>query len=201
MPTIPQLASKPFDEAREGNHLFLRAWFRAPLRIAALTPSSATTGATMARLIDRDRSGPVLDLGAGTGAIGQALLESGLPPGRLIMVEREKALADHLRKKFPAIRVVECDATGLGSALAARGVRRVAAIASTLPIVWFSAAAQMAIVDQCFALLGEGGSLLQLTNQPASPLPMRKLNLVGERAAHVWRNLPPSSVWRYRRPD
>lgn len=194
--------TKPFADrtGRVANDLFLRAWLRAPLRIAALAPSSATTGAVMARLVERARPGPILDLGAGTGAIGQALLAAGLPPGRLIMVEREPQLAAHLRKRFPTVRVVECNAVELGSALAARGVTRLAAVASTLPIIWFSAAAQAAVVEQCFALLGPGGSLLQLTNQPASPLPLRKLRLVGERAAHVWRNLPPSSVWRYRRP-
>ena len=59
--------------------------------------------------------------------------------------------------------------------------------------------AQEAILGQCMALLGAEAPFLQLTNQPASPLPAGKLGLRAERAAHVWKNLPPSFIWRYRR--
>jgi phosphatidylethanolamine/phosphatidyl-N-methylethanolamine N-methyltransferase len=179
--------------------MFFRAWLRAPLRIASLTPSSSVTGQAMARLIDRDRRGPVLELGSGTGPIGEALLASGLAPERLIMVEREPDLVAHLKARFPGVRIVEGDATAIGAKLAAMNVTRLASVVSTLPVVWFPLEAQAAIVDACFDLLGPGGAFLQLTNQPASPLSMKKLGLEGERAAHVWRNLPPSFVWRYRR--
>lgn len=179
--------------------MFFRAWLRAPLRIASLTPSSSATGQAMARLIDRDRRGAVLELGSGTGPIGEALLASGLAPERLIMVEREPDLVAHLAVRFPDVSIIEGDATTIGAKLEAMNVTRLASVVSTLPIVWFSLEAQAAIVDACFDLLGPGGAFLQLTNQPASPLSMKKLGLEGERAALVWRNLPPSFVWRYRR--
>jgi phosphatidylethanolamine/phosphatidyl-N-methylethanolamine N-methyltransferase len=178
--------------------LFFRAWLKAPLRIAALTPSSATTGQTMARLVEAGREGAVLELGSGTGPIGEALLASGLPAERLIMVEREPDLAAHLRARFPRVRILQEDATAIGRALADLHVTKLCTVVSTLPIVWFPFEAQAAIIAQCMPLLGAGGPFLQLTNQPASPLPARKLGLRAERAAHVWRNLPPSFVWRYR---
>jgi len=175
--------------------LFFRAWLRAPLRIAALLPSSATTGRVMAGLVPPDDGGgaAVLELGAGTGAIGQGLLASGVAASRLIMVEREPALVDHLRARFPGVRVLCADA----AALAGHDLPPLAAVVSTLPIVWFSPAGQEAVVGASFARLGPGAPFLQLTNQPASPLPAARLGLRAERAAMVWRNLPPSFIWRY----
>lgn len=179
--------------------LFFRAWLKAPLQIAALTPSSATTGQTMAQLVERDRPGHILELGSGTGPIGDALLAAGLPPERIIMVEREPDLARHLRQRFPGVRILEEDATRIGAALSGLGVTQLATVVSTLPIVWFPPEAQSAILAQCMAMLGPDAPFLQLTNQPASPIPAGKLGLRAERAAHVWKNLPPSFIWRYRR--
>lgn len=185
------------DPPSNGNALFFRAWLRAPLGIASLVPSSPATGRTFARLVDTTREGDILELGGGTGAIGQALLEGGIPPHRLIMVEREPDLADHLRHRFPTLRVLQGDATEIGSLLASLDVRRLSAVVSSLPIVWFPLQAQADIIDPCLYLLGEGGPFLQMTNRPVSPLPMKKLDLRGERAATIWRNLPPSFIWRY----
>lgn len=178
---------------------FFRAWLRAPLKIGSVLPSSDATGRAFASVTDIARPGDVLELGSGTGAIAQALLEAGLPPERLVMMEREPDLARHLRRRFPEVRLVEGDATGIEAALEALGVERLACVASTLPIVWFSLAEQEAVLRPCLDRLGEGGAFLQMTNQPASPLPMGKLGLEGERVAHIWRNLPPSFIWRYRR--
>lgn len=173
--------------------LFFRAWLKAPLRIAALLPSSATTGRVMAELVPPGDGLAVLELGAGTGAIGQGLLASGINAARLIMVEREPALVDHLRARFPGVRVLCADA----AALAGHDLPKLAAVVSTLPIVWFSPTEQEAVVAAAFARLAPGAPFLQLTNQPASPLPAARLGLRAERAAMVWRNLPPSFIWRY----
>jgi phosphatidylethanolamine/phosphatidyl-N-methylethanolamine N-methyltransferase len=180
-----------------GNALFFRAWLRAPLGIASLVPSSQATGRTFARLIDTKREGDILELGSGTGAIGQALLEAGIPAQRLIMVEREPELADYLRQRFPGLRVLQGDATEIGSLLASLDVRRLSTVVSSLPIVWLSLQAQADIIDPCLYLLEHGGPFLQMTNQPVSPVPMKKLGLRGERAATIWRNFPPSFIWRY----
>jgi phosphatidylethanolamine/phosphatidyl-N-methylethanolamine N-methyltransferase len=172
--------------------LFFRQWLKAPLRIAAVAPSSATTGRIMASLVPRD-GGTVLELGAGTGAIGAALLDSGIAPQRLLMVEREPDLARHLRLRFPAVTVLEADAGEMRS----RSLPPLGAVVSTLPIVWFDRDVQARIVETCFARLAPGAPFLQLTNRPVSPLPHAWLGLKSERAAMVLRNLPPSFIWRY----
>ena len=184
-----------------GNILFFRAWLRSPLRIASLVPSSAATGQAFTRVIDLRRDGDILELGSGTGAISQSLLAAGIPEHRLIMVEREPDLAAHLRRRFPRVRTLQADATDIGGMLEAEGICNLAAVVSSLPIVWFPLQAQADVLRPCLDRLGPRGEFLQMTNQPASPLPMKKLGIAGERAATIWRNFPPSFIWRYwRRP-
>lgn len=182
-----------------GGALFLRAWLRAPLSIASLVPSSRATGEAFARLLETTGEGDILELGSGTGAISQTLLACGIPERRLIMVEREAELASHLRQRFPAVRTIEGDVADLGMLLDQHGIGRVSAVVSSLPIVWFPLPVQAAVLSASFDRLGPDGEFLQMTNQPASPLPLRKLKIKGERAATIWRNFPPSFIWRYRR--
>jgi phosphatidylethanolamine/phosphatidyl-N-methylethanolamine N-methyltransferase len=180
-----------------GNALFFRAWLRAPLRIASLVPSSPAMGRTFARMTDLEREGDILELGSGTGAISRSLLDAGIPSHRLIMVEREPDLADYLRRQFPQVRVLHGDATDVGAMLGTLGVRRLSTVVSSLPIVWFSLQAQADVIHPCLDLLGPGGAFLQMTNQPASPVALKKLGVRGARAAAIWQNFPPSFIWRY----
>ena len=181
-----------------GDHaLFFGLWLQKPLQIAAVTPSGKRLAQVMAELVDFDRPGPVLELGAGTGSLTRGLLQAGCPRQRLIALEREPRLAAALQRSFPGIATIVGDATALGEHFAQLGIDRLCAVVSSLPIKWFSVAAQRAVVGPCLALLGPGGVFLQMTNAFASPIAIEPLGIAGERVAHVWRNLPPAQVWAY----
>ncbi len=179
--------------------LFFRHWLRHPLEIGAFLPSSAAVGRAMAKAVAFDRPGMILELGGGTGPVTASLLEAGCPPERLIVVEREAALAAMLRRRFERLQIVEGDACAIAEILAERGVTRLAAIVSSLPIKWFPIASQRAVIAPCLALAGEGGSFIQLTNALVSPVAMSALDLDGAEVARVWSQFPPVQVWRYRR--
>ena len=71
---------------------FLRAWLTAPLRVAAVAPSSPA----LARLMTKELtsgSGPVIELGPGTGAFTRALIACGLQQR-----DRNRAVADDRRR-------------------------------------------------------------------------------------------------------
>ena len=177
--------------------LFFGLWLQKPLQIAAVTPSSARLAEAMARLVDFDRPGPVLELGAGTGSLTRGLLRAGCPADRLIAFEREPRLAATLRRSFPGIATIADDATELADYLVRHRVERLCAVVSSLPIKWFSLGAQREIVEPCLVRLGPGGRFLQITNAFASPIPIGRLGVAGARVAHVWRNLPPAQIWAY----
>jgi len=177
--------------------LFFRHWLRHPLGIGAILPSSHSVVRAMANDIPFSRPGAVLELGGGTGVVTRGLLEAGCSPERLIVVEREPALAEILRRRYDKARIVEADACAIGEILAALGVEKLAAVVSSLPIKWFSLESQRAVVQPCVDRLGEDGMFLQLTNALVSPLAMAPLALRGREIARIWTQFPPVQIWRY----
>jgi phosphatidylethanolamine/phosphatidyl-N-methylethanolamine N-methyltransferase len=177
--------------------VFFGLWLRRPLHIAAVTPSTRPVADAMARLADLARRGPVLELGAGTGSLTDGLIRAGCMPDRIIAIEREAALAALLRRRFPAARVIEGDATWIDALLRDHGVDRLCAVVSSLPIKWFPPAAQRAILYPCLERLDRHGRFLQLTNAVVSPIAVDPATVAARRAALVWRNLPPVQIWSY----
>jgi phosphatidylethanolamine/phosphatidyl-N-methylethanolamine N-methyltransferase len=178
--------------------IFFALWLQRPLHIAAASPSGSRLANTIARFVDLARPGPVLELGAGTGSITRGLIRAGCPPERIIALERETRLATVLRREFPAMTVIEADATRIGEHLPAQAERLCAAV-SSLPIKWFSPEQQAAVVEPCIERLGPDGSFLQMTNAFSSPLAMDRLGLEGREVARVWLNLLPAQIWSYKR--
>ena len=181
--------------------VFLGRWLKAPHRIGALAPSSRYLARAMARQIEPRQTRLVVELGGGTGSITRALLASGLPPEKLLVVERDERLHRLLAERFPELRVVAGDAAQLTALLRPLGVTSVSAIVSSLPLLSMPKRLRQRIVEQCFALLGARGSLVQFTYGLASPLPERDYAVSGRIAARVWRNFPPACVWRFERRD
>jgi phosphatidylethanolamine/phosphatidyl-N-methylethanolamine N-methyltransferase len=179
-----------------GANVFFALWLQKPLRIAAANPSGPRLADAVARCIHLARSGSVLELDAGTGSLTQGLVRSGCSPERIIALEREPALVAVLRRQFPAITVIAGDATRVGEYLA-RSVERLAGVVSSLPIKWFPAAAQHAVVRPCLDMLGPDGRFVQLTNAFLSPLLVDRLGITGHEVARVWLNLLRTQIWVY----
>lgn len=185
------------------NTLLFRHWLRHPLAIGAVMPSGRAVARAMARELPMrelpGRDGAILELGGGTGALTNGLLEAGCRPESLVVVEQEAALAAALRRRFPQVRVVEEDACAIGRVLDQLRIASLVAVVSSLPIKWFDLAAQRAIVEACFARMPADGVFLQLTNALVSPLPIRALGIEGVQVARLWGHFPPVQIWRYRR--
>jgi phosphatidylethanolamine/phosphatidyl-N-methylethanolamine N-methyltransferase len=180
--------------------LFLARWIKAPHRIGAVAPASRGLARAMARQIDPNATEPVVELGGGTGSVTSALLEAGLDPARLVVVEHDRRLHALLQARFPGLRVLRGDAAQLGALLAPLGISRVSAVVSSLPLLSMPRRLRTRILEESVALLGPRGSLVQYTYGLVSPLARRDFGLTGEITARIWRNLPPAAVWRFRRP-
>ncbi len=181
---------------------FFFLWLRRPARLGAVVPSGGPLARAMAGEIDSSAAGAVVELGGGTGTVTQALLDAGVPAHDLIVIEREHELYEILKARFPYVRVVKGDARDLRRLLAEIGVRQVKAVASCLPLLSMPDGVRAEIVGEAFAVLDPAGSFLQFTYGPASPVPrrhMRALGLFARRARWILLNLPPASVWSYRR--
>jgi phosphatidylethanolamine/phosphatidyl-N-methylethanolamine N-methyltransferase len=142
---------------------------------------------------------PIVELGGGTGVITQALLERGIPPQKLIVVERDPTLHDLLQRRFPSVNVVQGDAAHLGALLHPHGISKVSTVVSGLPLLVFRKSVQQEIIAAAFAVMERGAPFIQFTYGPFSPLPRRELGLVGRVRKRVLNNLPPASIWVYQR--
>jgi phosphatidylethanolamine/phosphatidyl-N-methylethanolamine N-methyltransferase len=189
----------------QGTVLFLKRWLRRPLSMGAVVPSGRLLAEAMARTtldVSRNRDGFVVELGAGTGQVTQALLAAGIAPQRLAMVERDAELARFLRRHFPAPKTVEGDAMRLPELLREAGVARVAAVVSSLPLLSLPADVVDGIVRGVFAALPAGAALVQFTYGPSPPVPRSlrdSLRLAGTHGPRIWRNVPPAVVWTFRK--
>ncbi len=156
----------------------------------------------MAAEIDPGAPGIVIELGGGTGSITAALLLRGIPPKDLVVIEREPSLCEVMRKRFPEIQIICGDARELARILAAAGITQVKAVVSGLPLLSLSKEVERAIIHQCFAVLPPEGFLMQFTYVPRPPVGRAiavELDLEPTRTAWVLDNIPPSTVWVYRR--
>lgn len=188
---------------RDSDHrLFLQHWLRSPLSMGALLPSGSPLARLMAAQID-PAGGPVVELGAGTGAITRALLACGLPPDRLLVVERNPVFARLLQDRFPGVHIVQGDASQTERLMIAAGLGPAQTIISSLPLLALPARVQHDILRSSLAVLGPAGCFIQFTYglvSPITPELRQVLDLQGRRVATVWRNLPPARIWRYTRP-
>ncbi|MHA1547123.1 MAG: class I SAM-dependent methyltransferase [Alphaproteobacteria bacterium] len=180
-------------------------WSRAarrPVQFSTLYPSSSYVGRAFARAIKHRPALPVIELGAGTGAVTRALLGAGVGPQDLTCVEIDRKLGEFLQDEFPGVEVNVMPAQELGDLWRAEKRPPVGAIVSTMPARTFSRDLIADILDSAKAVLAPGGLLVQFTYLQRSPFPLSLIHAAGftqESRALVWANLPPTTIWVYRR--
>jgi phosphatidylethanolamine/phosphatidyl-N-methylethanolamine N-methyltransferase len=176
--------------------LFLSRWLRNPLQMGSITPSSPALCRRIARHTRWGKDEVVVELGAGTGVISRALLDHGLPPEQLYVVEIEPGMSAHLRHTLPGARVLTGDAFALPEILPRALHGKVGTAICGIPLVLLPLARQQRFVEAVEAVAPGRGFLLY-TYCATSPLPYRKLGLAAKREAWTPLNIPPASLWRY----
>src|SRR4029077_15186365 len=114
---------------------FLRSWIEKPLHMGAVMPSGRVLARTMAQYVEIDSSGPVVELGPGTGAITSALIERGVYQRRLVLVEYNPGFCALLRDRYPYAKVVQGDAYRLRDSPSNVLSTPSSAVVSGLPLV------------------------------------------------------------------
>jgi phosphatidylethanolamine/phosphatidyl-N-methylethanolamine N-methyltransferase len=175
--------------------LFLREWLANPQRTGAVAPSSPQLAAAMARWLPRDSDSFVLELGPGTGAVTEALMEHGLREDRLVAIERNPTLASLLRKRFPRALIISGDAWQMDELLRERlqPIESVGAVISSLPLLNFPVEKAEELGAKIRSLLDKKGKWVQYSYHIGKRPPgSSRFRLLASKI--VWFNLPPARV-------
>src|SRR3974390_2445766 len=132
---------------------FLRTWIEKPLHVGAVMPSGRLLARTMAHYVDADSSGPVVELGPGKGAITSALIERGVDPKRLVLVEYNPGFCALLRDRYPHAKVVQGDAYALRDSLRNVLGAPASAVVSGLPLVTKPMQTRLKLIRDAFQAL------------------------------------------------
>ncbi len=144
------------------------------------------------------RSGRLVELGAGTGPVTEALIRQGVQPERLYVVEKSEALARGLSARFPGVNILCCGADDIRNRIG--DGPPVLAVVSSLPFRSLPEDVSRRIMAELERVLAPGGLYIQFTyaligEMPFVPAGFRKL-----RSKIVLRNVPPAKVEVFRKP-
>ncbi|HEY8622383.1 MAG TPA: rRNA adenine N-6-methyltransferase family protein [Casimicrobiaceae bacterium] len=178
---------------------FLRSWIEKPLHMGAVMPSGRVLARTMAQYVDTKSSGPVVELGPGTGAITNALIEHGVDQKRLVLVEYNPGFCALLRDRYPHAKVVQGDAYKLRDSLWDVLNVPASAVVSGLPLVTKPMLTRLKLIRDAFVALAPGAPFVQFTYSVAPPIPKSLPGVSTEASERIWMNLPPARVWVYRK--
>jgi phosphatidylethanolamine/phosphatidyl-N-methylethanolamine N-methyltransferase len=178
---------------------FLRSWIEKPLHMGAVMPSGRILARTMAQYVDIKSTDPVVELGPGTGAITNALIEHGVDQKRLVLVEYDPGFCALLRDRYPQATVVQGDAYTLRDSLWNVLSKRASAVVSGLPLVTKPMLTRLKLIRDAFAALAPGAPFVQFTYSVAPPIPRSLPGISTEASDRIWMNLPPARVWVYRK--
>jgi phosphatidylethanolamine/phosphatidyl-N-methylethanolamine N-methyltransferase len=181
--------------------LFFRSLAFNPRSVGAIAPS----GASLASLITSEitpASGPVLELGPGTGVFTEALLSRGVRESDLTLIEYGSDFMRLLQTRFPRARVLWMDASWMASHDLFE--EPLGAVVSGLPLLNFAPKKVIAILAAAFGSLRAGGAFYQFTYGMQCPISKPVLDQLGLQATCMGRvllNIPPASVYRITRSN
>ena len=168
-----------------------------PRAIGAACPSSPLLARRVASHVRRPDDAYVLELGAGTGSITAALLRSGVPADRLVVVERSASMVRALRRRFPMALVVEGDAAEICELVHKEfGLAEAdfSHIVSSLPLRSIPRPVSERIAHAIQNFLCHGARLIQYTYDLRKGSTGWFGRLGHVQSSVVWLNVPPARV-------
>jgi len=178
---------------------FFRSLLREPFSVGALAPSSRSLANLM--VTDIRPGSRVVELGAGTGAVTQAILDAGVHANDLTLIEQNEEFAALLTQRFPGTTVVRANAVSLRRHIAP-GFEPADFVVSGLPLLLFPARTKVRLLSQIFKSLKDDGCLYQFTYGGRCPISRSVLRTLGLKASLMKFtpfNVPPAFVYRIAR--
>jgi phosphatidylethanolamine/phosphatidyl-N-methylethanolamine N-methyltransferase len=194
-PGLRKALAEKFDDELK----FFKGWIDKPKAVGSIVPTSSVTARKMASIVNPKSGLPVLEVGPGTGVITRAILALGVRPEDLYTVEYSPDFARHLRRLYPRVNVIEGDAFDLAATLGDKSGLIFDSVVSGVPLLNFPVAQRVAYLESLLDRIPTGRPVVQLTYGPMSPIPAGRGNYTVKHFDFIFRNIPPTQLWIYRR--
>ena len=178
---------------------FFSNLLKKPFSVGAVAPSGRRLAALM--VSDIGPGSRVIELGAGTGVFTQAILDAGVAPSDLIVVEQNEEFVDLLKERFPGVTVIKANAISMRQHIGSLN-GPADFVVSGLPLLLFPARRKVRLLSEAFRALRPGGYFHQFTYGGLCPVSRSVLQLLGLEASFLrftLFNLPPAFVYRIQR--
>lgn len=179
--------------------VFFGQMARQPRKVASVIPSSRALARAIVAGIDHTK-GNVIEYGGGTGKVTEAILAKGVSPDNLVVFEINETFVKLLEERFPGVRILPWMAQRVTEA----PIDNVTTIVSGLPLLAMPRDVQRDILANSMEKLQPGGEYVQFTYGTKPPVPAdiyEPLGLRVEKRTRVFWNLPPASVFVFRREN
>ena len=174
---------------------FLKLFFKNPMEIAAVTPSSGFLIRKMLKSIDFSRRLVVVELGGGTGVITAKLLEKITSDSVLFCFEKDSVLAERLKKVHdPRLHLINDEAENMGKYLSKIGPDGVDYVVSGLPVAVLPKDKKIKILGDINKYLSKGGFYIQFQYSLTSLFLLKKI-FDRVSVGLELRNIPPAFVY------
>lgn len=173
--------------------VFFKALIANPKATGAIMPSSKRLAFEIASHAYLPENGLLIELGAGTGVITEALLQQNICPENLIAVERSAELVKNLRLRFPGLQIIEGNAANLREMLG-NSKNRVNTIVSSLPLRSLPKPLVAEILETIEAILPIGGKYIQYTYSFSENYLPSLTHCQKIFSKRIWLNFPPARV-------
>ena len=194
-PGLRKALAEKFDDELK----FFKGWIDKPKTVGSIVPTSSITARKMASIVNPKSGLPVLEVGPGTGVITRAILAQGVKPENLYAVEYSTDFVRHLRRLYPGVNVIEGDAFNLDATLGDRRDMVFDSVVSGVPLLNFPVVQRIDYIESLLDRIPAGRPIVQLTYGPMSPIPAGRGDYTVEHFHFVFRNIPPTQLWIYRR--
>lgn len=180
---------------------FALGCLRNPRRVGAIAPASRALAQAVREEALRGAPRVLIEVGAGTGAITRALAPAAAALDRFVVYERDARFARLLRVAFPQVEVLNHCASEVDQLVI--GVDAPVTLVSSLPLLSMPAHEARRCIDAMLALVSRqpDSRLIQYTYASPYQCPFGGIppGWRWRRAATVWANLPPATVWALER--
>ena len=125
--------------------IWIRNYLKHPIQLGSLLPSRAKVGDLIVDHIRPNNEGPILELGAGTGRVTNAILRKGIKQSNLVLVEKSPDFCRLLNNLFPEATVLCADAMEIDHLSSDLGIEGYKEIVSAIPLRMISSQVREAI--------------------------------------------------------